>query len=59
MKIRFRWYDLWIGGYVDRPNQHIYVCPLPCVVISWQYGHSFPYKDFEAYGIRVPEHLKD
>ena len=27
----FRWYDLWVGAYIDRPNRTVYVCPLPMV----------------------------
>lgn len=27
----FRWYDLWIGAYWDRPQRILYVCPLPMV----------------------------
>jgi hypothetical protein len=30
----FRWYDLWIGVYIDRPNQTIYICPLPTLGIK-------------------------
>lgn len=26
----FRWYDLWMGVYVDREKRHFYVCYLPC-----------------------------
>jgi hypothetical protein len=25
----FRWFDLWIGAYVDVPNRTLYVCPVP------------------------------
>lgn len=25
----FRWYDLWIGGYIDTNNNAIYIIPLP------------------------------
>lgn len=25
----FRWYDLWIGAYVDTKHRTLYVCPLP------------------------------
>ena len=34
----FRWYDLWIGVYIDRPHKTIYVCPLPMVgvKIKWR-----------------------
>jgi hypothetical protein len=34
----FRWYDLWIGGYIDIKNQAIYICPLPMVGIKINYG---------------------
>lgn len=25
----FRWYDFWIGMYVDRPKKRVYVFPIP------------------------------
>lgn len=33
----FRWYDLWVGVYIDQANRSVYVCPLPMlgVKISW------------------------
>lgn len=36
LKIRFffAWYDLWIGVYVDRDNQAVYICLLPTLVIK-------------------------
>jgi hypothetical protein len=34
----FRWYDLWIGAYVDRPNRTLYVCPVPMFGIKVRYG---------------------
>jgi hypothetical protein len=38
MKISFffAWYDLWVGAYYDRKNRIIYVCPLPCCVLSFR-----------------------
>jgi hypothetical protein len=32
--INFKWYDLWIGAYWDRKNHILYICPLPCIVIT-------------------------
>lgn len=34
----FRWYDLWVGAYVDVPNRTVYICPLPMfgVKVSWK-----------------------
>jgi hypothetical protein len=31
--IKFAWYDLWIGAYIDRPNRTLYLCPLPTLLI--------------------------
>lgn len=25
----FRWYDLWIGVFIDVPSKRVYVFPLP------------------------------
>jgi len=30
----FRWYDLWIGAYVDTKNRVVYICPFPCFGIK-------------------------
>lgn len=27
----FRWYDLWVGVYVDTRLKAIYICPLPTI----------------------------
>jgi len=39
MKIKpfFRWYDLWIGAYIDTANKSVYICLIPMfgVKISW------------------------
>lgn len=31
MKIKpfFRWYDLWIGVFIDKEHGVLYVCPIP------------------------------
>lgn len=40
MKISFffRWYDLWIGAYIDHKTHAVYICPIPTlgVKITWQ-----------------------
>lgn len=38
-EIIFRWYDLWVGVYIDRKNQVVYVFLLPC------FGLSIPYSN--------------
>jgi hypothetical protein len=34
----FRWYDLWVGCYVDIENLVIYVCPLPTLGVKLSFG---------------------
>jgi len=34
----FRWYDLWIGAYVDTKGKTLYICPLPMLGLKIQYG---------------------
>lgn len=34
VSISFKWYDIWIGIYIDRANKAIYICPIPCIVIK-------------------------
>ncbi len=31
MNFFFRWYDFWVGAYVDWERRVLYVCPLPMV----------------------------
>lgn len=30
----FRWFDLWIGAYVDTKNRALYVCPVPMLGVK-------------------------
>lgn len=30
----FRWYDLWVGVFIDTTNRIVYFCPLPMVGIK-------------------------
>jgi hypothetical protein len=34
MKIKFAWYDIWIGVYYDRKNRVLYICPLPTLLLE-------------------------
>jgi len=34
IELKWCWYDVWIGAYIDRPNRIVYVCPLPTIVIK-------------------------
>lgn len=33
-KLFFRWFDFWIGCYIDKANKAIYICPVPMVGIK-------------------------
>jgi hypothetical protein len=34
MKIKFKWFDIWIGAFYDRKKRILYICPIPMIVIS-------------------------
>jgi hypothetical protein len=38
MTIRFEPRDIWVGLFWDRraDGLHLYVCPLPCIVLHWR-----------------------
>lgn len=31
------WYDIWIGAYYDIGHTTLYVCPLPMVVLRFEF----------------------
>jgi hypothetical protein len=37
IKLFFRWYDLWIGAYIDKKNRAIYIIPIPTLGIKISY----------------------
>ena len=36
LTIKFAWYDLWIGFYIDRKNKVLYFCPLPTILFRFE-----------------------
>jgi hypothetical protein len=35
----FKWYDLWIGAYIDTENKRAYICfPFPMLGVCVQWG---------------------
>lgn len=36
-KAFFRWYDLWVGVFIDTKNRAVYICPLPTIGLRIQY----------------------
>jgi hypothetical protein len=33
----FRWYDLWVGIYIDTKGRAVYICPLPMFGLKVQW----------------------
>ena len=46
LRIFFAWYDLWVGMFIDPHRYTVYVCLLPCVVISFQWKVGRKWKRF-------------
>ena len=40
MKIRplIKWFDMWIGVFVDTRGKRVYILPIPCVGIVVEWG---------------------
>jgi len=36
--LSFKWYDFWVGVFVDVKKKCIYICPLPMVVLKLEFG---------------------
>lgn len=37
MKIKFAWYDIWIGAFYDVKKQILYICPLPMILLVFKF----------------------
>lgn len=40
VKLFFRWYDLWVGWYIDTKGKAIYFCPLPTIGLKVSWGEK-------------------
>lgn len=38
MKVEWKWFDLWIGIFIDTNKKKIYICPFPTLVFIFDYG---------------------
>jgi hypothetical protein len=41
----FRWYDLWVGVFVDTTKKRIYVFPVPMLGFVFSYGAARELED--------------
>jgi len=60
MKVKpiFAWYDLWIGAYWDRKARKLYVLPLPCIGLVFDFGPAPKPKPIPR-ASRIAVHLTD
>lgn len=35
--ILWKWYDFWIGAYWDVGHRTLYICPLPTLVLRFEF----------------------
>ena len=36
--IEFKWYDIWIGMYIDTDNYTVYLCMIPTIVFKFEWN---------------------
>lgn len=42
MRIKFAWYDMWVGAFWDRKRRILYICPLPMLLIEIPFNTNAP-----------------
>lgn len=41
IKVLFKWFDLWIGIFIDKPTRAVYICLLPMLPVKiWITEHK-------------------
>jgi hypothetical protein len=39
-KFSFAWYDLWIGAFIDTYKNKLYICLIPTLLLTINYGKN-------------------
>lgn len=34
VSLKFAWYDIWVGVFIDTKKRRVYVCPIPTILIT-------------------------
>lgn len=34
VKLSIAWYDIWVGVFIDKEKRRLYICPIPCVLVT-------------------------
>ena len=34
IQVQFKWFDIWVGIYIDVKNKTIYILPFPMIVVK-------------------------
>lgn len=37
IRVKFRWFDLWVGFYYDKKTGILHFCPVPTIAIEIQW----------------------
>lgn len=51
IKFQFKWFDFWVGAYIDVENNTLYICPFPMVVINI----ALPQRHYLIYSKYLPD----
>lgn len=53
ISVKFIWFDMWVGLFIDIKKRCVYVAPLPCVIFIFQWGVHYYAKVSKARGYKV------
>ena len=44
IKVKFVWYDIWVGVYIDKPKKRVYIILIPTLPIILDFNTELPKK---------------